>query len=128
MPTKQSLVGIYLYKKGISRMARKHFDDYYNKIYMQFYSLQEVFDDLSKEVAEGMVEPERLTELEKTILPVKNNYQTLSYIKYLLDMPTRKEKEAMHKRMNKKLLKISEGRHGEDILKENKDVLESLKN
>ena len=31
-------------------MARKHFDEYYNKICSQFFSLKEVFDDLSKEV------------------------------------------------------------------------------
>lgn len=109
-------------------MARKHFDEYYNKICSQFFSLKEVFDDLSQEVANGMVEPERMEQLEKTIQPIRNNYQTLSYIKYLLDMPTRKEKEAIHKKMNKKLLQISEGRHEEDIIRENSDILNGLKN
>ena len=108
-------------------MARKHFDDYYNKICSQFFSLQEVFEDISKEVQEGMVEPERLTELEKTIQPVKNNYQTLSYIKYLLDMPTRREKETMHKRMNKKLLEISKGRHSKEVIEENDSIINKLK-
>ena len=108
-------------------MARKHFDEYYNKICAQFFSLNEVFEDLSKEVAQGMVEPERLKQLETTITPIKNSYQTLSYIKYLLDKPTRKEKEPRYKKMNKKLLKISEGYQSSDILNKNEDILNELK-
>lgn len=108
-------------------MARKHFDEYYNKICGQFFSLNEVFEDLSKEVSQGMVEPERLKQLETTILPIKNSYQTLSYIKYLLDKPTRKEKEPRYKKMNKKLLKISEGHQSSDILNKNENILNELK-
>lgn len=108
-------------------MARKHFDDYYNKICSQFFSLNEVFDELSKEVASGMVEPERLTQLEATIAPIKNSYQTLSYIKYLLDQPVRKEKEPRYRKMNKKLLQISEGHQASDVLGKNKKILDDLK-
>jgi hypothetical protein len=109
-------------------MARKDFDDYYNKVCKQFHSLKVVFDDLSKEVAEGMVEPERQKQLEATIEPIKNSYQTLSYIKYLLDKPNRKEKEARYKRMNKKLLEISEGHTQQEVLKQNQYILDNIKN
>lgn len=109
-------------------MSRKHFDDYYNKICSQFFSLNEVFDDLSKEVAEGMVEPERLEQLKVTIQPIKDSYQTLSYIKYLLDKPQRSHKQPRYKNVNKKLLEISEGHQAEDVLKNNKQILDSLKN
>lgn len=109
-------------------MARKDFDDYYNKVCKQFHSLKVVFDDLSKEVAEGMVEPERRKQLEATIEPIKNSYQTLSYIKYLLDKPNRKEKEARYKRMNKKLLEISEGHTQQEVLKQNQYILDNIKN
>lgn len=108
-------------------MARKDFDKYYNQVCSQFFALNEVFDDLSREVAQGMVEPERQNQLELTIAPIKNSYQTLSYIKYLLDKPTRKEKEPRYKRMNKKLLKISEGHQASDILGTNQKILNDLK-
>ena len=112
--------------KGIN-MARKDFDKYYNQICIQFFALNAVFEDLSKEVASGMVEPERQKQLEMTIAPIKNSYQTLSYIKYLLDKPTRKEKEPRYKRMNKKLLQISEGQHSSQVLNNNQKILDGLK-
>ena len=108
-------------------MSRKHFDDYYNKICAQFFSLNTVFDDISKEVAEGMVEPERLEQLKVTIQPIKDSYQTLSYIKYLLDQPQRVRKQARYKKMNKKLLEVSEGHQANDIIDNNKNILETLK-
>ena len=109
-------------------MSRKHFDDYYNKVCAQFLSLNEVFDDLSKEVAEGMVEPERLEQLKVTLQPIKDSYQTLSYIKYLLDKPQKAQKEPRYKGMNKRLLKISEGHQDTDVLNRNKQILDELKN
>lgn len=107
-------------------MAKKDFEDYYKKVYSQFYSLQQVFDDLTEEIAKGMVEPERKEQLEKTIEPIKNSFQTLSYIKYLLDKPARKHKEPRYKRANKKLLELSQGKHANDILKNNQDIINSL--
>ena len=107
-------------------MARRDFDNYYNQICTQYFELQQVLEDLSKEVSEGMIEPERIEQLKQTIVPVENNYRTLSYIKYLLDKPTRKQKEVRYKNMNKKLLKQSEGRTQEDLVKENNDIIKSL--
>ena len=108
-------------------MSRKDFDEYYNKIYSQFYSLNEVFEDLSKEVAEGMVEPERQKQLELTIQPIRDSYQTLRYIKYLLDKPAKKSKEPRYKSMNRKLLEATKGYHDEDFINKNDEILKSLK-
>lgn len=107
-------------------MARKHFDAYYQQICKQFHQLNEVFNDLAKEVAEGMVEPERQKELEKTIEPIKTSYQTLSYIKYLLDKPTRKEKHKGYDMRSKNLLNISKGRQQCDIVANNDRILKGL--
>lgn len=107
-------------------MARRDFDNYYNQICSQYFELQQVLEDLSKEVSEGMIEPERIEQLKQTIVPVENNYRTLGYIKYLLDKPTRKRKELRYKNMNKKLLKQSEGRTQKDLVKENSDIIKGL--
>lgn len=107
-------------------MARRDFDNYYNQICNQYFELQQVLEDLSKEVSEGMIEPERIEQLKQTIVPVENNYRTLGYIKYLLDKPTRKQKEARYKNMSKKLLKQCEGRTREDLVKENNDIIKGL--
>ena len=107
-------------------MARKDFDNYYNQICNQYFELQQVLEDLSKEVSEGMIEPERIEQLKQTIVPVENNYRTLGYIKYLLDKPTRKSKESRYKSMNKKLLKQCEGRTQKDLVRENNDIIKGL--
>ena len=107
-------------------MARKHFDEYYDKICSQFRELQTVLEDLSSEVTNGMIEPERLEQLKKTIEPVENNYRTLGYIKYLLDKPTRKQKEKRYSDMNKQLLAQSKGRTQEDIVNENQSIIDNL--
>lgn len=108
-------------------MARKHFDDYYNKVYKQLYSLEQVFNDMTEELKNNMIEPERVEQLKKTIEPIKNSYHTLSYIKYLLDKPTKKQKHKRYDIQNKKLLEFTEGSHMEDVLSRNDSILESLK-
>lgn len=109
-------------------MAKRDFDEYYNKVANQFFSLNEAFDELAKEVAEGMVEPERQEQLSRTIEPIKNSYQMLSYVKYLLDRPTKKSKQAKYKVRNKKLLVASEGKQSEDILATNRRILDKVCN
>ena len=108
-------------------MSRRDFDTYYNKIYSQLHSLQEAFDDLAKEVAEGMVEPERLEQLKLTIEPIKNSYQSLCYIKYLLDMPKKKTKRKKYPKLNTKLWESSGDKNGDCVVTTNQSIIDSLK-
>ncbi len=107
-------------------MARKHFDEYYNKVCSQLFQLQETFNDMAKEVDSKMIEPERLEQVKKTIQPVKDSYTTLSYIKYLLDMPNRKHKQPRYKAQNKKVLDKTRGYHREDVEKRNDDLIRGI--
>ena len=108
-------------------MARKHFDEYFNQISKQYAQLQSTLEDISKEVDAGMFEPERLDNLKATILPVKNSYETLNYIRYLLDMPTRKEKQSKYNRQNKKFLQTVSSKTKEAVLAKNQEVIDELK-
>lgn len=105
---------------------KKDFEEYYNKIFKQYQELQKALEEMSQEVNNGIVEPERLTNLKNTLQPVLTSFQTLSYIKYLLDKPTRKSK---HKRYNtnNKLLRNSGPCIGENILKHNKELINNTK-
>lgn len=109
------------------KMARRDFDAYYNKIASQLFELDKVFKDLSAEADAGMVEPERLEQVQKTIEPIKNSYQTLSYIKYLLDMPANRKKQTRFKGQNKKLLAASKGSQSKDVIGKNEEILKGLK-
>lgn len=107
-------------------MARRDFDNYYKQICKQFHELNKAFNELAKDVSEGMVEPERHKQLEKTIEPIRASYQTLSYIKYLLDKPAKKSKHAAYDKQNIKLLTVSKGNQQNDLIARNRAILDAL--
>lgn len=117
----------YIFKRLIEKM-KKDFDEYYNQICKQYNELQMVLKDLSKEVDEGIIEPERIDQLKVTISPIENSYKILSYIKYLLDKPckSKKNKIEKYKHRNKKLLEISKGKTQQEIQEENEKILKNL--
>ena len=112
---------------GVMKLAKKHFDEYYNIISQQLFDLQTVFDDLQQEVNQGMVPPERLENVQRTIQPIKDTYQCLSYVKYLLNKPTRKSKQPTYARQNKKLLATSGDKSGDKVITQNKELIKSLR-
>ncbi len=108
-------------------MARKDFDEYYNKISSQLFELDKVFKELAAEADAGMVEPERLEQVKITIEPIKTSYHTLSYIKYLLDKPNRKSKQDRYDKQNRKILDSTKGYHSKDYIDKNSHILRGLK-
>ena len=107
-------------------MSKRDFDKYYDNISAQYAELQEVLADLSEEVSNDMIEPERIEQLKLTIKPVENSYRTLSYIKYLLDKPKRASKQSRYSNRSKNLLLASAGHTQEEIEKENKSIIDNL--
>lgn len=108
-------------------MARKDFDAYYLQLYKQYNELKNNLAEMSQEVNEGMMPPERMEQLKATIQPVKNSFEMLSYVKYLLDKPTRKSKHEGYAKRNKNILKLSGNNTADDVVQRNQAVLESLK-
>ena len=103
-------------------MAVKHIKEYYNEVCNQYSEMLSEIRDFEKEASQGLIEPERLDQIKESIKPLMNNYQTLSYIMFLLNKPSRKEKEKRYERQNKKLLSKIEKQFTKDgILKENTD-------
>lgn len=109
-------------------MARKHFDEYLTKVTKQYLELNETLKDLSIEVENQMIEPERLDQLKSTIAPVKQSFDTLLYIKYLLDKPTRKHKHERYDKMNERLIRQTANASEEFVVEKNKKVLQNLSN
>ena len=68
-------------------MAKKDFDDYYKKVYKQYLSMTELYDEFKKQCAEKMVSDSQLRNYEATLQPVKETFNFVRYIKYLLDKP-----------------------------------------
>ncbi len=85
-------------------MSLKRVRKYYDQICEQYQEMIKDIQDLEKEAADGLVEPERIDRLKEQVEPLKQNYQRWSYMMFLLNEPARKEKRENYKKRNKKFL------------------------
>jgi hypothetical protein len=70
-------------------MAKKHFDKYFEEVCAQYHEMNNDIKEMESQVQTGMVKPEFLDRLKTMIAPIYNNWRTVNYIKFLLDMPNR---------------------------------------
>lgn len=109
-------------------MAVKHVKDYYNQICEQYHETIQNIKDFEEECKQGLIEPERLDKIKETIQPIINNYQTLSYIIFLLNMPTKKQKQKGYEQRNKKFLsQIAHKNTKDGLIETNNQTIEKLK-
>ena len=108
-------------------MAKKDFDRYYKEVENQYLEMLDNLKDFQEAAMNKLIEPERLQEIEANIAPIKQNYQRLSYVMYLLNKPTKKQKQAKYNKVNKKLIEKLKGHDEQSILKENENSIENLR-
>lgn len=100
---------------------------YYDEVCEQRRLMIEEIKDFEAEAEKGLVEPERLDEIKETIQPLLNNYQTLSYIMFLLNKPVKKHKHERYRRQNTKLLKSIDPQFTkEGIIEQNNTVINNI--
>lgn len=110
-------------------MSVKDVKKYYDEICAQRQQMLEELNDFEKEAERGLVEPERLDEIKKSIQPLLDNYQTLSYIMFLLNKPTRKSKHSKYIKQNTKFLKSIDYKFTRDgVIEENNKSINSINN
>ena len=109
-------------------MSVKHIKDYYNEVANQYIELREELKDFSSLAEQNMFEPERIEKIKESIQPLMRNYEVLSYIMYLLNMPNRSNKEKGYEQRNKKLLsQIKPENTKKGILSQNSEVLDNFR-
>lgn len=107
-------------------MSQKDVIKYYNEVAENYKDMLENLKDMEEEMKESLVTPEQVEQMKRMAQPVVDNYKTLSYIIFLLNRPTKKEKFNRYEKQNKKLLENC--RTKEEVLNENKEALNNLKN
>lgn len=107
-------------------MAKKDFDNYFLSVCAQYQEMKNELADLESTCNSTMVDPSIIDNIKQMIEPLKNNYMTLSYVKYLLDTPVKGNKKEKYKRQNKKVLANS--KTDVEVKKENNQVIKSLEN
>lgn len=107
-------------------MAKKHFDEYFAKVAMQAMMVQKTLDSM-KDAPEDKIPKEAIENIKIYAKPVIDTYHLLSYMKYLLDMPTRPKKRLKYnKNMKKKVASLDPTKSPESVLKTNEEVLNQI--
>lgn len=110
-------------------MSVKDVREYYDSVVADYSEMLETLKEMEELAAQDVVNPDKVEDLRKTVEPLKLNYQTLSWVIFLLDKPVKKSKQqkytnSMKKKMNK--IDPNKERSPEAIFNQNKEVIESL--
>lgn len=110
-------------------MSKRDVDEYYQKVCSDYVEMLNTLTDMEEAFKQNMVSENQLEQVKQMVIPLRNNYMTLSWIMYLLNKPSRKEKAQMFDRQMAKFKSDKDvSRDKEHILKEDKEVIQNLKN
>ena len=70
-------------------MSVKHVKDYYNKVCEQYHDFIAELKDFEQLCNDGLVQPEVIEQAKKSIAPLKDNWEKLTYLMYLLNKPNK---------------------------------------
>ena len=110
-------------------MAIKDVKCYYYQMQAQYLEMKADLADFEQALQDGFITEEQLVAAKEEVVKIKNNYDRLSYIMYLLDMPNRKSKKDAYVRQYKPILDelVKLGADIDSIKKENSDALVHFK-
>lgn len=111
-------------------MAVKDVKEYYYEIQAQYLEMKNDLVDFDQALKDGYITEEKMQEAIDSVNALQINYDRLTYIMYLLELPKRKKKQAKYNKMNKKLLDEFQNLKAdkESVKEENKSALTEFKN
>ena len=74
-------------------MAKSHLIQYYLEVEHQYLEMLSILEELKELVKEGKVPPEAYEQEEDGVNKLKENYERLAYMMFLLNQPQRKSKK-----------------------------------
>jgi len=108
-------------------MAKRHVIEYYCNIENQYLKMKKMCDSFEKQVKEGKGSLETLENVKENTTRLQENYDRISYIVYLLNMPNKEKKVSRYKKQNDKIEKHLSTSNLDAVKEENRDVLKKLK-
>lgn len=108
-------------------MARKHFEEYYDKIKKQYFQLLDTLKEADELVTKNLADPQVLENLTAILQPIKNSYLGLAYVEYLLNLPKNKNVQKRNERQFRAILeKIDPSKTESGVLESNKKTMEEI--
>ena len=110
-------------------MSIKDVRKYYAQVEQQFFEMNQTAKELNEECSKGNIPQSMVDQAEQMVLPLKQNYERLSYIMYLFNKPNKKKKTKQYVRQNKVLADSLEKINATDMdcIEEDYDVLKRFK-
>lgn len=105
-------------------MSRKHLIKHYENVCKQYDEFVQEIKDFEECVANGVVAPETIDNIQTMLEPLKNNWMTMNYIMYLLNLPNKKEKQDRYHKQNKN--KLENCITDKDVYKENDECIKTM--
>ena len=108
-------------------MAKRHVIQYYLELENEYIEMQDTLKELQELAQQGKVEEDTYLSMLKDVNTIKNNYERVSYILFLLNKPNRESGAKRDEHINEKWYKYLKGASKEAILDETKDALAEFK-
>lgn len=110
-------------------MAIRDVKEYYFKMLSQYMEMKADLADFEQALKDGFITEEQMQAAFEEVNKVQQNYERLSYIIYLLNLPNRKSKRGKYNRVNSALLAEFEKRsaNSKAVELENIDALKLFK-
>jgi hypothetical protein len=110
-------------------MAVKDVKRYYYAMLNQYLEMKADLADFEQAFADGFITEDQLEAVKEDIIKIEANYDRLTYIMYLLEMPNRDTKKAGYKAKNQKLALNFENKAANQaqVELENKSALDHLR-
>ena len=81
-------------------MAIKDVKIYYYNMLGQYLEMKDDLKDFEQALKDGHITEDKLADVTKDVEDLQNNYARLSFIMYLLELPSRKNKKEKFKKSN----------------------------
>jgi hypothetical protein len=110
-------------------MAVKDVKDYYFKMLAQYLEMKNDLADFEQALKDGFITEDQMQAAIEEVNTLQLNYDRLTYIMYLLELPNRRSKHARHNKANKKVLDALKERKAdaESVALENRSALDNFR-
>lgn len=110
-------------------MAVKDVKEYYFKMLAQYLEMKNDLVDFEEALKNGFITEDQMQAAIEEVNALQLNYDRLTYIMYLLELPNRRSKHAKHNKANRKIIEALKDRKAdiESVELENKSALDHFR-
>lgn len=109
-------------------MSKKDFNRYVAEISAQYEEFKRILEQVSKEAQDTPTDIDFVENLKKQIIPYKQNYERVMYLRYLLYLPSKQEKNThTFDAIATEVSTFDESNSPSAVFEENKEILDSIK-